>query len=54
MTYEERFHELIEEARAEMAKLGYAEREKQFGQLWLIIDELARRLAKAETERATA
>jgi len=52
MTYEARFHELSEWARGEMVKLGYISREKQIGQLWLIIDELIRRLAKAQSEKA--
>lgn len=51
MTYEQKFHELSEWARSEMAKLGShgLDPEKQIGQLWLIIDDLSRRLAKAET-----
>jgi hypothetical protein len=48
--YELRFHDLSEWARGEMAKLGYASREKQIGQLWLIVDELMRRIASAETQ----
>jgi hypothetical protein len=54
--YQARFHELSEWARGEMAKLGSHGliQEQQIGQLWLIIDELIRRLAKAETEKADA
>ena len=51
--YERRFHELTAWARSEMAKLGShgLDPENQIGQLWLIIDDLMRRLAKAETEK---
>jgi hypothetical protein len=54
--YQARFLELSEWARGEMAKLGPRSRihDEKIGQLWLIIDELIRRLAKAETERADA
>ena len=49
--YEQRFRALSAWARREMALLGpKVTQEKQIGQLWLIADELMRRLAKAETD----
>jgi hypothetical protein len=48
---QQRFSAWSRWARREMALLGpKVGQEKQIGQLWLIIDEMMRRLAKAEVE----